>query len=827
MDIKYEKMKLIELEISNVRGIKHLKLNQNGNSFVIYGPNGSGKSTVVDAIDFLLTGQIKRLTGEGTGQISLKRHGPHIDHDPEEAIVRALVEIKGLDDPIELKRCIGQPTNLEYDKSLESYLKPILELAKRGHYILTRKEILKYITSTPGNRAQQIQDLLNLNEIESIRKKLVKISNKFKNEYDSVIKSLELSTNILLETVNIEIFDEQKITDFINLNRKILGGNPIRILSNKDIKIDLSPPRIKNEHKFQDPKFVLKNFERLIDNFSIENQNKIRDIEYELNRLIEKIKKRSIDIRDLKRLELIKIGLELIEPIGDCPLCNTSWEQGMLRNYLTKKLSEIKEFNEYLTQSNNLTQKLKRFVYRILESVQIIIENKNQILIKDVSKIESWKIKLRNFLDLLNESSEKLIDINLKSYNLKDILFPDNIDKVLDQSRLEIDLNLIKLTPEQNAWDNLTKLVENLKIYFLAKENLDSKRLIFRRAEILKESFQIARNKVLKNLYDTIRKRFEELYKKMHSLDEDQFTSKLEPEGAGINLEVDFYGKGNHPPQALHSEGHQDSMGICLYLALAENVSNNLMNLIILDDVVMSIDSDHRRSICNILKTCFPQNQFLITTHDKTWMNQLKTEKVITSRNLVEFYNWSIETGPQHKNLEIDMWKKVYEYLSNRDIPNAAFTLRRGLEQFFSLVCDSLQAKVVYKISSRYELADFLKPSIGKYNELLKRAKTSARSWQKNEIFIELQELSSVVSQIFDRTYAEQWAVNSTVHYNNWADLSLNDFKPVVEAFEDLCQLFICGECGGIIYLLKDNHLQEVNITCGCGNYNWVLQKKN
>ncbi len=820
-------MKLIELEISNIRGVKHLKLSQNGKNFVIYGPNGSGKSTVVDAVDFLLTGQIKRLTGEGTGQMSLKRYGPHIDHDPEEAIVRALVNIQGLDDPIELKRCIGQPTNLEYDKSIESYLKPILELAKRGHYILTRKEILKYITSTPGNRAQQIQDLLNLNEIESIRKRLVKISNKFKNEYDSVVKSLELSTNVLLETVNIEILDEQKILDFINLNRKILGGNPISILSNKDIKIDLSPPRIKGEHIFQDPKFVLKNVERLIDNFSIENQNKIRDIEYELNRLIEKMKKRSIDIRDLKRLELIKIGLELIGPTGDCPLCNTSWEEGTLRNYLTKKLSEIKEFNDYLTQSNNLTQELKHFVYRILESVQFIIENKSQILIKDILKIESWKIKLRNFLDLLNESSEKLIDINLMSYNLKDILFPDNIDKVLDQIRLEIDLNLIKLTPEQIAWDNLTKLVENLKIYFLTKENLDSKRLIYRRAEILKESFQIARDRVLKNLYDTIRKRFEEIYKKIHGLDEEQFTSKLESKGAGINLEVDFYGKGNHPPQALHSEGHQDSMGICLYLALAENVSYNLMNLIILDDVVMSIDSDHRRSICNILKTCFPQNQFLITTHDKTWMNQLKTEKVITSRNLVEFYNWSIETGPQHKNLEIDMWKKVYKYLGNRDIPNAAFTLRRGLEQFFSLVCDSLQAKVVYKISGRYELTDFLKPSIGKYNELLKKAKISAQSWQKNEIFIELQELSSVVSQIFDRTYAEQWAVNSTVHYNNWSDLSLNDFKPVVEAFEDLCQLFICGECGGIIFVLKDNHLQEVNVTCGCGNFNWNLKKKN
>ncbi len=741
--------------------------------------------------------------------------------------MRGLIKIQGLDDPIEVERCMGQPTKLLYDKSIESYLKPILELAERGHYILTRKEILKYITSTPGNRAQQIQDLLNLNEIESIRKKLVKISNKFKNEYDNVVKSLELSTNALLETANIEIFDKQKIVDFINLNRKILGGNPISVLSNKDIKIDLSPPMIKHDHIFQEPKFVLKNVEKLIDNFSIENQNKIRDIEYELNILIEKLKKRSIYIRDLKKLELIKIGLELIEPTGDCPLCNISWEEGTLRNYLTKKLSEIKDFNEFLTKSNNLAQQLKQFVNRILVSVQIIIENKNQILIKDISKIKSWKIKLMKFLDSLNESSENLIEIDLKSYNLKDILFPDNIDKVLDQIRLEIDLNLIKLTPEQTAWDNLTKLVENLKVYFLAKENLESNRLIYRRAEILKESFQIARDRVLKNLYATIRKKFEELYKKIHGLDEEQFTSKLELEGAGVNLEVDFYGKGNHPPQALHSEGHQDSMGICLYLALAENVSDNLMNLIILDDVVMSIDSDHRRSICNILKTCFPQNQFLITTHDKTWMNQLKTEKVITSRNLIEFYNWSIETGPQHKNLELDMWKKVYEYLSNRDIPNAAFTLRRGLEQFFSLVCDNLQAKVVYKISSRYELADFLKPSIGKYNELLKKAKKSAQSWQKNEIFIELQELSSVVSQIFDRTYAEQWVINSTVHYNNWADLSLNDFKPVVEAFEDLCQLFICGECGGIIYLSKDNHLQEVNVTCGCGNFNWVLQKKN
>lgn len=88
-------MKLLELEIDNVRGIGHLLLKPDGKNFVVWGPNGSGKSAVVDAIDFLLTGRITRLIGKGTGGITLAEHGPHIDHEPEEAIVRAVVRVRG------------------------------------------------------------------------------------------------------------------------------------------------------------------------------------------------------------------------------------------------------------------------------------------------------------------------------------------------------------------------------------------------------------------------------------------------------------------------------------------------------------------------------------------------------------------------------------------------------------------------------------------------------------------------------------------------------------------------------------------------------------
>lgn len=72
-------MKLLELEIHNFRGARDLKIKPEGKNFLIWGANGSGKSTVVDALDFLLTGNISRMTGKGTKDIKLKEHAPHID----------------------------------------------------------------------------------------------------------------------------------------------------------------------------------------------------------------------------------------------------------------------------------------------------------------------------------------------------------------------------------------------------------------------------------------------------------------------------------------------------------------------------------------------------------------------------------------------------------------------------------------------------------------------------------------------------------------------------------------------------------------------------
>jgi predicted ATP-binding protein involved in virulence len=88
-----------QLHIHEFRGIRDLQLSPQGKNFAVCGPNGTGKSGVVDAIEFVLTGEISRLSGRGTGNLSVKSHGPHVDSrdKPANAVVEATVFVPSLE----------------------------------------------------------------------------------------------------------------------------------------------------------------------------------------------------------------------------------------------------------------------------------------------------------------------------------------------------------------------------------------------------------------------------------------------------------------------------------------------------------------------------------------------------------------------------------------------------------------------------------------------------------------------------------------------------------------------------------------------------------
>lgn len=81
-----------KIEIEDFRGVKKLALDLKHKNFGICGPNGTGKSGIVDAIEYAITGDITRLRGSGTSDLSVRAHGPHVDaaKSPNQAKVTSL-----------------------------------------------------------------------------------------------------------------------------------------------------------------------------------------------------------------------------------------------------------------------------------------------------------------------------------------------------------------------------------------------------------------------------------------------------------------------------------------------------------------------------------------------------------------------------------------------------------------------------------------------------------------------------------------------------------------------------------------------------------------
>ena len=270
---------------------------------------------------------------------------------------------------------------------------------------------------------------------------------------------------------------------------------------------------------------------------------------------------------------------------------------------------------------------------------------------------------------------------------------PSNVDDLLDRIDNVIGEGIQVPTAEQTAWDTLTKLTVAVAALETRIERQRTAILNRSRADILLTEYEKSRDSVLDDLYIRIAERFKEYYCILHDHEKDHFDAKLQLQGGGLGFEVDFLGRGGHPPQALHSEGHQDSMGVCLFLALNEELAMPRLELVILDDVIMSVDVDHRKDVCGLLKDKFPDRQFIITTHDKTWSQQLKQEQVVQPNRLIDFTAWSLGGGSD-THLRLDLWTDIALDLEQDRVRDAAFKLRRGSEDFFEGVCDALGRKI-------------------------------------------------------------------------------------------------------------------------------------
>lgn len=100
---------------------------------------------------------------------------------------------------------------------------------------------------------------------------------------------------------------------------------------------------------------------------------------------------------------------------------------------------------------------------------------------------------------------------------------------------------------------------------------------------------------------------------------------KLSPTKKGsLDLGAEFLGKQDQPPQAYFSESHLDSLGICIFLALAARQLPE-STIVVLDDVLGSIDEPHVDRLIGMLYGEAKRfKHTILTTHYRPWREKFR-----------------------------------------------------------------------------------------------------------------------------------------------------------------------------------------------------------
>ena len=829
-------IKIETLHIEMFRGIRDLDLEFGKANFGIRGPNGTGKSGVVDAIEFCLTGDITRLSGEGSGDISVAKHGPHVDvvDDPKKAIVTIKGHLPSLGKDVTITRSIAKHKNPNIEPSEPEIIAALEALSGHPEFALSRREIVKYIITAPGQRARDVQTLLRLDEIGKVRSALTTTANKSRDTASRAATESERAAVSFKQSLNLADSSKEARLAAINERRQTIGLVELTELAQdskflEDVDVEEVQDDGSSIEDVPEGKIETKSA-KVVKNVAIADVEAIKkatnatteDQRAGLLSDLESLRQSPATFDVMRQQKLVEMGLELL--IDDsCPLCDKEWEKEALEDYLQSKLEEA-EVGQ--TLKAELSGKLLPLIEEVTSKAADLnrIEELATALALDADDaLTNLSDKLATQKTTLEEALSNLEAVDLAIEFLKQpwLEMPEayNLRVEAVESSLK---ELPEASKEDTARDELSVAQERYTRWverFLASQTAKAEAEV---AEAVRDHFNKASNDVLVGIYDAVADEFSEFYRRLNKGDEDTFTGKLVQNDAKLNLDVDFYGRGEFPPGAFHSEGHQDGMGLCLYLALMKHTLGDEFRFAVLDDVLMSVDSGHRRQVCRLLVSEFPDTQFILTTHDRVWLQYMMTEGLIKGSEM--FAGWTVDDGPRVWK-KFDVWADIQTKLDDDNVAEAAATLRRYLEHVGFVLSDGLKASVTFRADGNYTLNDLLPPGFSQARKDMKSARAAAQSWGKTELEEEIGTAIEALSALVAATQADNWMTNASVHYNEWANLEATEFAEVVKAFRSVIEFLQCDTCDALPHAVFNGAARE-QIKCTCGEKTFDLTKK-
>lgn len=518
---------------------------------------------------------------------------------------------------------------------------------KNGSFILNRKKLLEFIESQPAQRWKLAAELIGLTEYDDTEKVFEKVNKEFKASLKSKKDELDDNTAKLENTEINEIYEE--------INQILKENNFSPIAPEDDLNEFLKDNAISTVD--------LGDINVEIINEKYQNQMDIFD---------------RIALDELKGvnslLSLIKSSKNYIssENPESCPICQREIDIEKTMNDLTEKENEIE----------NANSKLKNW------------QNQNNSLIVQIKNLNN---KLPDYdLDDLIEDIKKLNSLEITPSQMDRQILANLNDELTQLMKNETKLN--------EAFDKILLLADRQVI----EREIEKLEAYYEVSQASLDSFSETKKKKIQELFEDIGSLIGEYYKFIH---EDDFINNPKftvQSSKGLVLAL-IFGDDEGDPRSYSSEGHLDSLGLCIFLAFAKLY--NKYNFLLLDDIISTVDLDHKERIIHLLFEKFSDYTFIITTHNKLWFEQL--QRLASSNNMrnnftfIEILDWDQNEGPILSRNMTDK-KRIEEHLEVNDTFAAGNAIRRYFEFAMDDLCKMNGIRL--PIKSHYAAYDYYVP---------------------------------------------------------------------------------------------------------------------
>lgn len=316
------------------------------------------------------------------------------------------------------------------------------------------------------------------------------------------------------------------------------------------------------------------------------------------------------------------------------------------------------------------------------------------------------------------------------------------------------------------------------------------------------------RKRYVQDTVDTIGGTVSALYKRIHPdepLGDLSFGIKPKTMGS-LTLTSRFGDHPDVPPGAYYSESHLDTLGLCVYLALAKQSGNAL---VVLDDVLMSVDDPHLDRVIDLINDEAPNfGQVIITTHSRAWFDRVRLGTGMHAE-LIELYGWDLDHGMHHSgaSLAVDELRTVVNALK---LDRQAVASKAGvlLEQLLDDLTLRYNCYVPRKRPAEYTLGELSHAFDRKLRPLLRTEQLNLAG----DI-----ERSTALDPLLDAATADSWIRNQVgAHFNtNAAGISDAMVRTFGENVVALADAIICSYCHQLARKNKSGSYWECGGGCG------------